>query len=676
MQVSLLVLFKGTKMSKHAKISWGKLVKRLSPYNIKKACLYLKHYGFKEFTVKLTERFEHSDVDYPVWFDRHKASAEELERQREQNWKNPVKFSVVVPVYRTPEDFLRQMIESVCEQSYPHWELCLADGSGDDTQTGKIIKEYVKSDARIRYQKLEENLGIADNTNAAFTMAKGEFIVLFDHDDLLAPNALYEVAKAIEENQEAEVIYTDEDKVTSDLSEHFQPHFKPDFNLDLLRSNNYICHLFVVKRSLVEKAGGLRREFEGAQDYDFVFRCIEEASKGEMHDQSVNKNHVDTAGSGSIAGRLAICRGSKVIHVPKVLYHWRIHKASTADNPASKAYAFEAGKRAIEAHLNRCKVKGSVSQTKDMGFYRVSYEVTHKPLVSIIIPNKDHADILQSCLNSIKEKTTYPNYEVIIVENNSKEEETFAFYKNLDGQNRIQVVYWDKECRLSSECSPSSEGSNTSRFNYSAINNFGIAKSSGEYIICLNNDITVITPGWIEEFLGHAIREEVGIVGARLYYPDDTIQHAGIVLGIGGIAGSMFVGLPRSHSGYLHKARLQQDMSAVTAACMMVSRSVYEEVGGFEEKLAVAFNDVDFCLKVGKAGYLVVYDPFVEMYHHESKTRGPEDTKEKVRRFQSEIEYMRSHWISLLKQGDPYYNPNFSLKTWNYELKNEFSNRL
>lgn len=671
-------------MSKHAKVDWGKLVKRLSPYNIKKACLYLKHYGFKEFTVKLTERFEHTEVDYSVWFERHKATAEELERQRKQNWKNPAVISVVVPVYRTPELFLRQMIESVLVQSYPHWELCIADGSGDDLQTEKVIGEYIKKDSRIRYEKLEKNLGIADNTNAAFAMARGDFIALFDHDDLLAPDALFEVAQAIEKNQEAEVLYTDEDKVTSDLSEHFQPHFKPDFNLDLLRSNNYICHLFVVKRSLVEKTGGLSREFEGAQDYDFVFRCIEEASKGVEPGHSVDNIHPGT-GQESLAGWLAVCRGRKVIHVPRVLYHWRIHKASTADNPASKAYAFDAGKRAIEAHLERCGVKGSVSHTKDMGFYRVTYEVDSQPLVSIIIPNKDHVEILESCLNSIREKTTYPNYEIIIVENNSKEEKTFAFYKNLDGQKGIQVVYWDKESytflksnisqesKIYPESNHSAERSNSKSpdFNYSAINNFGIARSKGAYIICLNNDITVITPGWIEEFLGHAMREEVGITGARLYYPDDTIQHAGIVLGIGGIAGSMFVGLPKSHSGYLHKARLQQDLSAVTAACMMFRRDVYEKAGGFEEKLAVAFNDVDFCLKVGKAGYLVVYDPFVEMYHHESKTRGPEDTKEKVRRFQSEIEYMRSHWLTLLKQGDPYYNPNFSLKTWNYELKND-----
>lgn len=640
------------KETKTFKIKWTKVLKKVSPYNIKKGILYLRHYGPKEFWVKLTERFQADDVDYEQWYENHKALPEELEKQKNEKWKRKPLISIVVPVYNTPQVFLRQMIESVQNQSYSEWELCIGNASPENKEMKKILEEY-KNDARIKEVEIPENKGISQNTNRAMEIASGEWIGLLDHDDLLAPNALYEIAKAVNEHPDAEVIYTDEDKVTTDLKEHFQPHLKPDFNLDLLRSNNYICHFFVASRDLIKRVGGFRPEFNGAQDYDLILRCTEQAKQ--------------------------------IMHIPKILYHWRVHKASTADNPASKMYAFDAGKRAIEEHLVRCRTKGTVQHTKDLGFYRVKYEVCGEPLVSIIIPNKDQSEALKKCLDSIREKTSYRNYEIIIVENNSKEEKTFAFYKNLDGQKGIQVVYWDKESytflksnisqesKIYPESNHSAERSNSKSpdFNYSAINNFGIARSKGAYIICLNNDITVITPGWIEEFLGHAMREEVGITGARLYYPDDTIQHAGIVLGIGGIAGSMFVGLPKSHSGYLHKARLQQDLSAVTAACMMFRRDVYEKAGGFEEKLAVAFNDVDFCLKVGKAGYLVVYDPFVEMYHHESKTRGPEDTKEKVRRFQSEIEYMRSHWLTLLKQGDPYYNPNFSLKTWNYELKND-----
>ena len=314
-------------------------------------------------------------------------------------------------------------------------------------------------------------------------------------------------------------------------------------------------------------------------------------------------------------------------------------------------YAYEAGKRAIEDHLARTGTAGEVSLKKDLGFYRVTYPVQKQELISIVIPNKDQKETLERCLNSIYEKSTYRNYEIIIVENNSTEPETFAYYRSIDNKRNTRVVYWENE------------------FNYSAINNFGIANASGDYIICLNNDIEVITPGWMEELLGTCQRDEVGIVGCRLYYPDDTIQHAGIVVGIGGIAGSLFVGMKRGHGGYLHKADLMQDLSAVTAACMMVKREAFIKADGFEEKLAVAFNDVDFCLKVRQAGYLVVYDPYVEMYHDESKTRGTEDTKEKVHRFQQEIEYMRSRWTEILKNGDPCYNRNLSLSKWNYSLK-------
>ena len=469
----------------------------------------------------------------------------------------------------------------------------------------------------VRYRRLEKNEGIAGNTNAAIEMASGDYLALFDHDDLLSPNALFEVASAIEK-EKADVIYTDEDKVTSDLKEHFQPHFKPDFNPDLLCANNYICHLFVVKRSLALKLGGQDPAYDGAQDYDFIFRCTENAEK--------------------------------IVHVAKILYHWRVHQASTADNPSSKLYAFDAGKRAIEAHLARIGAKAEVSHTKDLGFYRLKYQVQGNPMVSIVIPNKDEKETLKKCLESIWKKTSYSNYEIILVENNSTTQEIRDYYKELDGKERVRVVYWEKE------------------FNYSAINNFGISYAKGEYILCLNNDITVISPDWLEELLANCQRPEVGIVGARLYYPDNTIQHAGIVLGMGGCAGSLFVGLARSRGGYLHKAALQQDLSAVTAACFMVKKEVFEKVGGFEEKLAVAFNDVDFCLKVRHAGYLVVYDPYAELYHHESKTRGYENTEAKKRRFQEEIEYMRCHWMPDILR-DPYYNENLSLKASDYSLR-------
>lgn len=595
----------------------GQIFKRLTPYNIKKGIRYLKHYGVRGFYARLLERFEEREVEYQEWYEKNKPSEEELARQRKKKWKEPVTISVLVPAYRTPEVFLRQMIESVLNQTYPHLELCIADGSGENISVEKVVKEYQAKDQRVRYQRLEKNEGIAGNTNAAIRMATGDYLALFDHDDLLAPNALFEVASTIEKDK-ADVVYTDEDKVTSDLKEHFQPHFKPDFNPDLLCSNNYICHLFVVKRSLALKLGGQDPAYDGAQDYNFIFRCTEEAEK--------------------------------IVHIAKILYHWRVHQASTADNPTSKMYAFDAGKRAIEAHLQRIGAKAEVSHTKDLGFYRVKYQVQGNPKVSIVIPNKDEKETLKKCLESIWQKTTYSNYEIILVENNSTTREIRDYYQELDGKNGVRVVYWDKE------------------FNYSAINNFGISYAKGEYILCLNNDITVISPEWMEELLANCQRPEVGIVGARLYYPDNTIQHAGIVLGMGGCAGSLFVGLARSRGGYLHKAALQQDLSAVTAACFMVKKEAFEKVGGFEEKLAVAFNDVDFCLKVRHAGYLVVYDPYAELYHHESKTRGYENTEAKKRRFQEEIEYMRCHWMPDILR-DPYYNENLSLKASDYSLR-------
>ena len=601
------------------KIQWGRMLKKLNPYTIQKGFRYLKHYGPKEFWIRLHERFEPEEVPYGPWYEAYRPDEEELDRQRKRKFRYAPLISVAVPAYRTPEKFLGQMIDSLLAQTYSNWELCIANGSPEDERMREVLDRYVRKDPRIRVKNLEKNLGIAGNTNAALGMAAGEFVGLLDHDDLLAPNALYEIALALENDRELDAVYTDEDKVTTDLSEHFQPHLKPDFSLDLLRSNNYICHFFVVRRSVVDRVGGFRREFDGAQDHDFIFRCIETARK--------------------------------VGHVPEILYHWRTHKESTADNPASKMYAFDAGKRAIEAHLKRTGTAGTVSHTPDLGFFRVQYPVQGEPLVSIIIPNKDEKESLEACVRSIREKTEYPNYEILIIENNSTTEEIFQYYKELSKDPRIRLFRWKKE------------------FNYSAINNFGVRQAKGEYLLFLNNDVTVITPGWIKEMLGVCQRKEVGAVGVKLIYPDNTIQHAGCVIGIGGIAGHMFVDMPANRTGYLHKASILQDMSAVTAACMMMKREAFEEAGGFTEKLSVAFNDVDLCLKVRKTGRLIVYDPYVQLYHMESKSRGAEDSKEKVRRFQEEIEYMRTQWIDILKKGDPYYNKNLSLTKWNYSLR-------
>lgn len=617
-------------------MQWSRLLKAVSPAYIKKGYRYLKRHGWKQFFIRLTERFQPEDINYETWFALHKASERELSEQRKTVFKDPVKISIAVPVYNTPEKFLREMIESVQAQTYGEWELCIADASpvfiqGDfsgvrdgaasrrkkATKLTEIIEEYQKEDSRIRYQILGVNEGISENTNRAMEMATGAFVGLLDHDDLLEPNALFEIAKEIEKDSRTDMVYTDEDKINRKGTKHLTPNMKPDFNPDLLRSNNYICHFLVVRKNLTMKTGGFRQEFDGAQDYDFILRCSEEARR--------------------------------IAHVHKVLYHWRTHAGSTSDNPDSKLYAFEAGKRAVQAHLKRLGIEGSVEDTQDLGYYRVRYALKGTPMVSVLIPNKDQKESLEKCLHSIWEKTEYENYEILIIENNSREKETFAFYKEIDGKNHVRILYWDKP------------------FNYSAINNFAARQAKGEYYLLLNNDTEVITRGWMKELLSNCQRKEVGMVGAKLYFPDNTVQSAGTIIGMGGLADHAFVNMPRKQAGYMHRASIQMNLSGVTAACAMVKKSVYEEVGGMEEELTVAFNDVDLGLKIVTAGYLIVYDPFAELYHYESKSRGVND--EKNERHKREVRYAQAKWADFLEAGDPCYNKNLTLSKHNFSLR-------
>lgn len=623
---------------------------KITPYRIMKGFKYLKHYGPKAFWARLLDRMEPEEVPYEPWFEHFKAGNEELQKQRKQEKKFSYRplVSIVVPTYQTPKQYLTEMLDSVQNQSYSNWQLCVADASPSE-EVKRQIETYIreKQETRIVYKHLEKNLGIAQNTNAGLELATGEWIGLLDHDDLLAPETLFEMVSKMNQDSQIEILYSDEDKITEEKKgewKHSQPHFKPDFNIDLLRSNNYITHFFCVKSNVLEQVGGFRQEFDGAQDYDFILRCIEKAKK--------------------------------VGHVPKILYHWRIHSNSTSDNPMSKKYAYDAGQHAIEEHLARIGQKAEVSQRKFFGFYRVKYQVQGMPLVSILIPNKDQASTLKRCIQSI-EKSTYQNYEVIIIENNSTQEETFRYYSELCSMQYQSDKGMKNDSGTEKKfCEGTLSGGQSVRvvtwqegFNYSAINNYGATFARGEYLVMLNNDIEMITDDWLEEMLGNCQRPEVGIVGARLYYPDNTIQHAGIVVGIDGIAANMFPGMRREREGYMHRAATQLNYSAVTAACMMIERKIFDEVGGFDEVLTVAFNDLDLCLRIGKAGYLVVYNPWIEAYHYESKSRGKEDTKEKVRRFGEEIEFIRTRWITLLKEGDPCYNPNFSLKKCNYALK-------
>ena len=585
---------------------------------------YLVNFGWKKYCDRIKKRFQDTEEVYNVWRKKYIPNAKKLKKQRAEKLDYEPCISIIVPTYKTPEKFLKEMIDSVRNQSYENWELCIGDGSVTEDTVKNVVESYQKKDKRIKMLCLSENLGIAGNTNAALSSATGDYIALLDHDDILAPDALYEVVKWMNEHykDETDVIYTDEDKVSFDLKDYFEPHFKSDYNLDLIRSNNYICHLFVARKSIVDQVGGFRKEYDGSQDYDFILRCIEQSK------------HVE--------------------HVPKVLYHWRCHPGSTAANQESKMYCYEAGKRAIEDHLKRMGEDDcQVVMTEHLGFYHVIYPIREQKKVSIIIPNKDQKEILERCIESVIQKTDYKNYEIIIVENNSTTNEIFEYYKTIEQRENIRVVIWKD------------------KFNYSAINNFGVRYANGEYLLFLNNDIEVIRENWLSEMLANVQRKEVGIVGAKLLYPDNMVQHAGVIIGMGGIAGHPLSRHPADDCGYFARGIIQQNLNAVTAACMLTKKEVYEKVKGFEEKLAVAFNDIDLCLKVRKAGYLIVYDPEALLYHHESISRGKEDTLEKRNRFEGEVDYMAKKWKDVLEKGDEYYNPNLSLLSGNFELKKE-----
>nr|WP_236671877.1 glycosyltransferase family 2 protein [Enterococcus sp. BWB1-3] len=571
---------------------------------------------------KIRHRLDSSSprpVNYKEWSNLHLPDKNELSNQRKHVFEKQPLISIVVPLYKTSEYYLNQLIDSVKTQSYEKWELCLSDGSGKNSPIRSILENFEKSDPRIKVVYNEKQLHISDNTNEAIKVASGEFIAFADHDDTLTPNALYENVLLINQHPNAEMIYSDEDKVYGD-NQYVHPHFKPDFSVDMLCSLNYICHFLVVKRNIIDEVGMLRSEYDGAQDHDFILRCSE-ATK-------------------------------HIYHIPKILYHWRLSEDSTAENPESKMYAVEAGRKAVQAHYDRLGIPAVVEKGKYFGLYRTCMKRNSDPLVSIIIPNKDHIDDLSLCINSIQEKSTYKNIEYVIVENNSTQDSTFEYYEQLKKEiPQVKVVTY------------------TGSFNYSAINNFGVSRAEGEYYLFLNNDVEIISPETIEELLNYAMREDVGVVGSRLYYPDGTIQHAGVVVGFGGIAGHTFVNQKPTENGYFNRIIIAQNYSAVTAACMMVRRDVFEQVHGFSEELAVAFNDIDFCLKVRKIGKLVVYNPYAELYHYESKSRGAEDTPEKIQRFQNEIAVFQNKWPEILAEGDPYYNINLSLETQDFSIK-------
>lgn len=550
------------------------------------------------------------DPGYHQWFIEHRATPIYVKAQREYCFSQKNKFSIIVPLFKTPLNFFDEMVASVKGQSYEDWELVLVNASPEDLVLAQRANEETKKDSRIKVVTLESNLGITLNTNKGVEAATGDFVCFFDHDDILEPDLLFEYARAIESNSEIDLLYCDEDKLLED-GFYSQPFFKPDFSIDLLRNNNYICHMLTVRKSVLDSLPKAGSEFDGAQDHNLTLKVAEVARV--------------------------------VHHVPKVLYHWRMSASSTAANADSKPYATIAGIKAVSDHLERLGIKAKVEQSRRPFTYKITYDVTGEPLVSIIIPSKDAVNLLDTCIKSIIEKTTYANYEIVIIENNSTDEKTFDYYDEITSRYEfVRVIKWDYE------------------FNFSKLMNFGAKHANGEYLVLLNNDTELLSADWIERMLGICQRKEVGIVGVRLLYKDDTIQHAGLCV-TGGVAGHLNRALPKGNWGYFALADAEQNFSAVTAACLMVQKSLFNEVGGFTEELAVAFNDVDFCLKVRESGKLIVYTPEVELYHYESISRGEEDSPQKKIRFHREVAYMNNKWAAYYMAGDPYINENFDM---------------
>ena len=549
---------------------------------------------------------------------------EQRQMQEAATFDRMVKISILVPLWNTPEEFLKEMIGSVQWQTYSNWELCLADGSdAEHAYVGEYCRKLAETDKRIVYQKLEKNEGIAGNTNQCLKLATGEYIGLFDHDDILHPAALYEYVKVINE-QNADYVYCDEATFKNgDINKMITMHFKPDYAIDNLRANNYICHFSVFARTLLDGTELFRPKFDGSQDHDMILRLTDNAQK--------------------------------IVHVPQMLYYWRSHAGSVAGNISAKPYAIESARNAVADHLRKHGYAHfNITSTRAFEtIFKISYEIIGEPKVSIVIPNKDHVEDLRRCVKSIIEKSTWENYEIVIVENNSTTKEIFSYYDELKNNPRIKVVTYD------------------GAFNYSKVNNFGVSHCTGDYVLLLNNDTQVITINWIEELLMYAQRPDIGAVGGKLYYADKTIQHAGVVIGMGahGTAGHIHHMQKRENLGYMGRLCYAQNITAVTGACLMVKKSCFEEVGGLEESFAISLNDVDFCLKLRKAGYLNIFTPFAELYHYESVSRGLDDSGEKAERYNDESRRFREKWAQELEAGDPYFNPNFTLKKPDFSLK-------
>ena len=589
-----------------------------NPILVRKLIFTVANKGFKEAIIKikslLNKRENISSIEYKYI---EPLLTYTIKNEIESFIKKPT-ISIIMPVYNVDPKWLDLAIKSVENQWYENWELCIVDDKSTNQETIYYLKSLINPRIKIKY--LEGNQNISGASNEALELATGEFIALMDDDDELTPDALYEIVKCINKN-DVDFIYSDEDFMTL-KNKCVNPHFKPDFSPDLLLSHNYITHFSVFKKKLLNKAGKFNSKYDGAQDYDLFLRLTE-----------ITNN---------------IC------HIPKVLYHWRMIKTSTSCNSNVKPEALNNGKSLIKEALNRRNISGKVENANLNHFFRIRYGINNKELVSIIIPFKDKPELLTMCIESILEKSTYKNFEIIGINNNSKETNTFKEMKRLESlDNRIKFYEYNAP------------------FNYSDINNYAVNNhAKGEQILLLNNDIEIITPNWIEEMLMHSQRDEIGVVGARLYYPNDTIQHAGVIVGLGGYAAHSHKHYKRDDYGYFNRLNIVQNVSAVTAACFMVKRNIYNEVNGLDAiNFKIAYNDVDFCLRVKEKGYFNLFTPYCEAYHHESISRGYEDTEEKIIRFQKEKDAFYKRHKEILENGDPYYNPNLTLDREDFSLR-------
>jgi glycosyltransferase involved in cell wall biosynthesis len=559
--------------------------------------------------------------NYSAWLYKYQIPLKTLIAESEaffQEVSQPPKISIIMPVFNVRPVYLRQAIRSVQEQIYKNWELCIADDASTNADIRPLLESLSKEDTRIKVLFRHENGHISKASNSALTMVTGDFIALMDNDDLLAPDALSEVAKAVVRNPSVKVIYSDEDKI-NDQGERYNPYFKPDFNPDLLHSHHFMAHLAVYERSLIDEIGGWRSEFDGAQDYDLILRAVERVTS------------------------------QQIIHIPKVLYHWRVHSESTAFDASAKPYAMQAGERALTRAMERRSLKATVHYV-GIG-YRVKYEVPQPhPPVSIIIPTYNGLTMLRGCIDSVLKKSSYTHFEILVIDNNSDDPEVLSYLQELVRDQRIRCIRDERP------------------FNYSALNNIGVENARGEYVCFMNNDIQVIATDWLTEMLSHAARPEVGAVGAKLLYPDGTLQHSGVVLGIGGIAGHSHKGLPAESPGYCGRVALISNFSAVTAACLLIEKEKFLKAGSFDsQNLKVALNDVDLCLRLQALGYWNVYTPYAELYHLESASRGYEDNPEKIRRFEGEVAFMQNKWANVLA-NDPAYNRNLTLDAEDFSL--------